>query len=426
MSAVVRQLRSHNKSIRVGGVTIVALLLLLTFAVTARNGVPNYVPGIQRKSLDATFANVTALSTGDDVRIADVRTGYVTSISLRDGLPVVGMELNGSPKIYANATATIRAQSGLGEKYIDINPGTQSAGLLAAGQGIAESRTQSSTDINDVLDALDTTTRAQTKSTLQQVGGGLDGRGQDLNAGLAALPGDLSAISAVSSALSNNNGADLASVLRAANDLSGNLESQQGALAQLTRDTATTLGAVGAANGRPLDHLLQSAPAGLSALHSAFVSLHAPLSALSNAGRVLQPGAAKLAAATPNLRGFLRESVPVLAEVPGFADQAIPALDNLTPTIRTVTPLVAQLASALLDAIGPLANLAGFRFDIMNFFARAADALHMGDASGHWLRLEVVPGTEMVTGNVPGLRDPLVRRQAYPAPGAADTHRTNR
>ena len=424
MSAAVRQLREHHRSLQVGVISIMALLCLLAFAVTAQNGLPDYVPGVQRTSIDATFANVGALTAGNDVRIADVRVGYVKSIALHHGIPVVTMSLDGSPKVYANAAAIIRAQSGLGQKYIDINPGTPSAGSLPS-QGITEAHTQSATDLNDVLNALDPKTRSATQAMLRAVGGGLDGRGQQLSDGLQALPSDLTAISRISSALSQNDGADLASVLRAASDLSGNLQGQQANLARLVHGAAITLGAVGNGNGKPLATLLSNAPTGLANLHSALSSLNQPLQDLGAAGTALQPGAAKLASATPNLRGFLREAIPVLGEVPSFANQAVPALANLTPTITRIQPLVTQLALGLTDALGPLSNLAAYRYDIINFFVRASSALSNGDAAGNWLRLYPIAGTGMVSGNVPGLRDPLTHRQAYPAPGTVDSHNKN-
>jgi phospholipid/cholesterol/gamma-HCH transport system substrate-binding protein len=424
MSAAVRQLRNHQRSLRVGVVSIVALLGLLVFAVTAQNGLPDYVPGVQRTSMDATFANVGALTAGNDVRIADVRVGYVKSIALHNGIPVVSMSLDGSPKVYGNASAIIRAQSGLGQKYIDINPGTASAGSLPSG-GIPESRTQSATDLNDVLNALDPQTRADTQSLLRAVGGGLDGRGQQLSAGLSALPTDLSAISSISKALSQNQGADLATVLRAANDLSGHLQGQQAALARLVRGTGITLGALGTAKGQPLTTLLNNAPTGLTSLHSALSSLNQPLQDLGAAGVALQPGAAKLAAATPDLRGFLRESIPVLGQVKGFANQAVPAIQSLTPAITRIQPLVTQLALAFLNAQGPLASLAAYRNDVMTFFVRASSALGSGDSAGNWLRLYALPSSGVLSGNLPGVRDPLIHRQAYPAPGTVDSHNKN-
>lgn len=61
----------------------------------------------------------------------------------------------------------------------------------------------------------------------------------------------------------------------------------------------------------------------------------------------------------------------------------------------------------------------------MLFFRNASDALKYGDGSGNWLRFYIVVNTQIATSALP-IQDPLLRRDAYPAPGAAHLHYTNK
>lgn len=424
MGAISRQISARKVSLRVGICAVLGLVGLVVFAVTAQNGVPDYIPGVHRTLAEAAFTNVGALQPGDDVRIADVRAGYVQSIELVNGQPVVAMRLDGGRSVYADASAVIRARSGLGQKYVDLNPGTASSGSLGSSV-IPASHTLPATDLDDVLSTLDAPTRQGLSTTLRQLGGGLAGRGQDLNDGLAALPSELTDVAAISNSLSSNNGADLASMLQTANTLSQGLAQQSGQLSSLTRDSATTFSSLAAGNGSYLATAIQSAPGGLAALKTSMDNLRAPLAETQAAAIALRPGAEALGSATPDLRGFLQSAITPLNNVEPFANVADPALDQLTPAVGAVRPMIDQIGQALDSAVGPLSYLAAYRDDLMSYFERAGSALHLGYSSGHWLRISLDVNQEMLTSNLP-VRSPLTNRQAYPAPGAADLHNTHR
>lgn len=425
MSSLVRQIQARRSAQRAGALTILGLVGLLVFAITARNGVPDYVPGVNRMSVSAEFDDVGALRPGDDVRIADVRVGYVRDINLENGTPVVEMKFDDKRSIYGNATAIIRSRSGLGQKYVDIDPGASKAGALDAGQPIGARHTEDATDLDTALSAFDPKTRAGTQTTLRQFGGGLAGRGQDLNDAVAAAPEMLDDLGTVSAALAKDDGADLTRLLEAADTLSVNLADRETELATVMRDGAATFDALAADDGEPLARAIAASPDGLKSVRRSMETLQQPLTETRRAAVALRPGAEALARATPDLRGTLREAVPPLRDVPEMADSALPAVNSLTPALKEARPVVAQLGSALNRAVNPLDYLSRYREDMMTFFTRAADALSMHDKHGGWLRIYVLVNQEALTGNVP-IRSPLTNRDAYPAPGTSDNHRTSR
>ncbi|CAM3381827.1 MlaD family protein [Nocardioides dubius] len=424
MGAVARRQAAQKVSVRVGALTVIALIAMLVFAVTAKNGVPGYVPGASRNEIKASFADTGPLRAGDEVRIAGVRAGFVEDIALENGSPVVDMRLDGNRPVYKDATVSLGARSALGQKYVELIPGTEKAGELSKGATIPRAQTRSSTELDQVLDTFDAKTREATGTTLREVGGGLAGRGRDGQDGLRAAPAILDDVAEVSRALSADDGADLSRMLDAADTLAGTLDGQSAELAALTRDLSTTLSAVNADGGKPLAEVLQQAPETLSEARTALQTLEKPLALTASATRRLRPAAERLGESTPSLRGLLREAVVPLRTLPKVSESLETAVVDLTPMLRDTHGLVGQAGTALDRARNPLQSLVPYLDEVINFFYRAGNGMSIGDKNGRWLRVSPVVTPEIVTGVVP-VRTPTTHREAYPAPGTVDSHATN-
>jgi phospholipid/cholesterol/gamma-HCH transport system substrate-binding protein len=423
MSAVARRERARSRSVRVGLATLLGAAAVSGFALTAQNGMPDYVPGVSRTEVEARFADVGALREGDDVRIAGVRSGFVDRIRLDDGAPVAVLKLDDGREVYGDASASIGARSALGQKYVELDPGTEKTGALSG--PIPTERTSGSVELDAVLDTLDATTRTATGVALREIGGGMTGRGQDLRDGLADLDTNLADLGTISKALATDDGAALTDLLRTADVVSGALSSQQEQLAGLTRNTGITIDALAVDEGDRLEETIQRSPDTLRELRGALESLDGPLVDTEVAARALLPGARALGAALPDTRGLLRDAVDPLKKVPGVADDADQAVVALTPLLADARPTVQGLGTALTRLEGPLSTMAPYSREVLLFFQNAASALSQRDAAGGWLRFYPVVNAENVIGNLP-IRNPLLQRQPYPAPEEAPTHRTNR
>ena len=255
MSAIARKELARARSVRVGLATLLGAAAVTGFALTAQNGMPDYVPGVSRTEVSAELEDVGALRVGDDVRIANVRAGYVDDIDLVDGAPVVVLKLDDGREVYDDASLSIGARSALGQKYVELDPGTPDAGPLEG--AIPTERTSGSVELDAVLDTLDPRTRRATGSTLRQLGGGLAGRGADLNDGLSDLDQSVEDIATISRALDSNHGADLTVLLRTADVLASSLDGQRDEIADLTADTATTLDAIAVDDGAALSEVIE-------------------------------------------------------------------------------------------------------------------------------------------------------------------------
>ncbi|WP_433503182.1 MlaD family protein [Pseudonocardia halophobica] len=412
------QNRRRRRSTLIGVLVVAVLTAVVLFAVTAQHGLPSYLPGVQRGVVKAAFSDAGALRVGDDVRIADVRVGYVSDLDLVDGTPVATLQLDEQRPVHSDATAAVGARSALGQKYVDLNPGTEGAGDL--GDAVI-GRTTPSQELDTLLNVLDEPTREAAASTLREVGGGLAGHSTDLKDGIAALPTMLPDLGTVSEALSEDGGRSLSDLLTDADRLARSFADRQQSIAATVRHLDPTLAAVNTGGGDRAREVLDQAPETMREARVALDDLRAPLASTREAVTVVRPGATALGEATPDLRGVLREAVTPLDKVPGVADSADPAVTDLTPTVSDLRPLARQLGTTMAQGAPTLDYLGAYSGDISNFFTFFADTLSTRDQLGHGIRIYPVVKPEMVLNNLP-VEDPTVHRDAYPVPGGTFDH----
>lgn len=396
------------------GVVMVALFTgAVLFALNATHGVPL----ADRKEVKVAFTDLSGLNKGDDVRIASTRVGYVSDLRLEDGTAIAVVQIDDpSTELYADASGRVADRSALGQKYINLNPGTTATGLLAAGQTIQASQNESAQDINQLFDLFDDKTRSASSTALKNLGGGMIGHQDDLRDAVTAAPGILDDVSELSGTLGVDDGSSLVGMMQVADKIGADLAGREDEIANLTRQLGQTLDAIGADNGKPVSEALKRAPAALDSVKTALEALNEPLADTESAMARLRPGASALGDTAPDLRGVLRESISPLRRMPGVNEQAVPALRDLTSLVADARPLANQLIKTGDGAAPPVSVFGRYADEISNYFTQAGDALSHGDSAGHWLRIMLLPGVESVVGmKVPG----AVHRNPYPEPGQA-------
>jgi phospholipid/cholesterol/gamma-HCH transport system substrate-binding protein len=125
------------------------------------------------RQITAIFDNVAGLEAKSGVRVAGVRKGKVTTITTTpDGRAKVTLELDDDVQLRTNATARIANLGLLGEKYVEIDPGTPAA-PLAQGDTIQlrGSAPASIDDVTSQISDIATDVKAITASLRNAVGG---------------------------------------------------------------------------------------------------------------------------------------------------------------------------------------------------------------------------------------------------------------
>ena len=102
--------------------------------------------------VEVVFDNAAGLTADASVQIAGVEIGRVESIRLKNGKAVVSLRIPQDVKLEKDVSAAIKSHGILGDKYIEIIPGTQGAAAMQPGERISQVERQA--DIDKLLTQL--------------------------------------------------------------------------------------------------------------------------------------------------------------------------------------------------------------------------------------------------------------------------------
>jgi phospholipid/cholesterol/gamma-HCH transport system substrate-binding protein len=159
-----------SAEIKVGIFVIVALIALAYLSM--RVGV-----GIFPRQLNeylVFFDSVTGLRSAAPVEIAGIEVGSVQQIRLAQGRAEVVLGVREEIEIYENAVAVLRTRGILGDKYVEILPGSPELPRLQDGDRIARSEVPADMDqvfqrVGDIAEDISSVTRSISR-TLDEVG----------------------------------------------------------------------------------------------------------------------------------------------------------------------------------------------------------------------------------------------------------------
>jgi phospholipid/cholesterol/gamma-HCH transport system substrate-binding protein len=274
--------------------------------------------------MTVSFPASLALAEQSEVRISGVDIGRVVALKLgKGGRTRAELEINQKyAPIRANMHAILRQKTLLGETYVQLIPqkGGHSGPFLPDNGQLADAQVEPSVTLDGILSAFDPKTRRDFQIWQQSVAEGIDGRGEQINAAFSSLH----------------------PFVEHANTLVGILDSQEGAVRALIKNTGVVFNALGSR-----DHQLE----GL--IVNGERSFHA-----------LAEGSQSFAAAFRALPTFEKNSRVALKELDRFGDTASPFLDEfkvvekkLAPLLQAAKPFAPQFDS-FLSSLGPLTKAA--------------------------------------------------------------------
>jgi phospholipid/cholesterol/gamma-HCH transport system substrate-binding protein len=155
-----------SNPVRFGIVVLVITAIVVYFGFTKR------IPDTHGFRLKGVFASALNISPKSPVRIAGVDVGTVSSIQRVGNTGVVTMEISkGGLPIHRDATLKIRARILLeGNWFVDLEPGTPSSPTVSSGYTVPITQTADPVQLDQVLDALNTDTRANLQTFLIEFG----------------------------------------------------------------------------------------------------------------------------------------------------------------------------------------------------------------------------------------------------------------
>ena len=142
-------MNSKKIDFSVGLFVLVGLLAIVYMAIQI--GGSRFL-GSDTRQVVAIFSNIGGLSSGSNIMIAGVKIGTVGPITLnKDTLKAeVELRLNSDIELFDDATASIKTNGLIGDKYVSIYPGTPGIGIeLGPDDKIVD--TESAIDIEGLI-----------------------------------------------------------------------------------------------------------------------------------------------------------------------------------------------------------------------------------------------------------------------------------
>lgn len=128
-------------------------------------------PFASNYTLAAYFDDANGIPTAADVRVAGLVVGKVTDVAkdaAHPGKTKVVMDITDSnAQPHTNAFAKVRPKTLLGEKYVELNPGTADHDILPSGASLLN--TSTSLENDQIFNAFDAQTRKDEQQVLQQL-----------------------------------------------------------------------------------------------------------------------------------------------------------------------------------------------------------------------------------------------------------------
>ena len=206
------------------------------------------IPVLEERPFELKAEMQTAQSVtpgqGQTVRVAGVRVGDISKVEVDDGNAVVTMDIDREfLPVYQDATILLRPKTGLKDMFLELDPGTETAGEFDEGDTIPVANTAPDVNLDEVLQFLDTDTRAYLRLLLVGAGEGLQGRGRDLGEVLGSLGPINRDLARLNSEVAKRK-ENLANLIHNMNILFGRVGQEDDEIAALIDASNSSLGAI--------------------------------------------------------------------------------------------------------------------------------------------------------------------------------------
>lgn len=359
------------------------------------------VPGRGYYTLHAQFDDANNLSNHYEVRLSGVRAGQILNPHVKDGKAVVDLKLDDKfGPLPVDSQLQVRLRSAVGVRYLEIFPGT-SKQMLPEGGTIRSSQVRDSVALDEVLGTFDTQTRARTALLLRELGGGVAGRGHDLNDAIGSAPKLLSGLRTTANAITDRPGQQLSGFIRsgaqtakgfddAAQDIVSGFAPETKALRTFTDSADDVQGTLKQA--RPTLASLQGTLPNVN-------RLAAEVTRLAHTGRPAFRAAPPALRRTNALLSDAQKPLDDLRDTLGVADRAVDPTLSLLGKVKPVLPTVDDTLNSLEPV---LAQLGPRSCEISNAAIGWGQYLGIGDATNNFIRFQLLVARPEETGGQAG------------------------
>jgi ABC-type transporter Mla subunit MlaD len=350
----------------------------------------------------AIFDDVASAVPGEDVKIAGAKVGKIESMEVtRGNKAAVTLSITDSDftPFHRDAHCTVRPQSLIGEKYVECEPGTLSEPALRQipdglpGQGdyyLPLSNTSAPVDIDLINNIMRLPYRQRFSIILNELGAGLAGRGEDLNALILRANPALRQTDRVLKQLADENVT-----------LKNLAEKSDQSLAPLARERkhlsgfithANEVGEATAAERANIERGIQKLPEFLRQLNPYMVDLGSLASEMTPVLTDLNSAAPSLARMTEALGPFSNSATKSLVSLGKATDVGGPVLVKANPVVNDLKAFSknAVPVSETLDSLTASLDQTGGLEQFMNYIFFQMTAINGFDEISHYLRASLL------------------------------------
>lgn len=307
---------------------------------------PSWVPGLG-KHYYVLNAQVSAVSgvlpgQGQAVTVSGVTVGQISGVTLRNGLPLVTMNLD--PKygnrIYANATLLLRPKTGLNDMVAELDPGSARGGArLHSGATLSAANTLPTVNFDEILAQLDSDTRAELMSLISNGGQALSGQGGRQFGNVLRDFDPLSRDVEKASHLVSLRNAELRTLMGNLAKIATELGNNENQLYTFVKGNAGVWHAF-AQQDQNLQQTIKLLPTALQSTNTALGQATTLGHTMQTTFSQLLPSAKALGPTLGDLRTFFNQTTPV------FRNQLRPFSVKAQPTAKLLAPATARLAKS--------------------------------------------------------------------------------
>jgi phospholipid/cholesterol/gamma-HCH transport system substrate-binding protein len=344
----------HWKELALGGFILTAGVLLAYMSLT----LGKFQLGETTK-VSALFSSASGVVKEAPVMMAGIEVGHVERMEVNKGLALIHLIINPDIKLHTDARAEIRSKSLLGEKYIAIEAGSDSAPLLPSGERIQDTMTP--VDLDEVLNHL-----APVLTKLD--------------------PDDLNTLMHTLAMSVKGREKDLGDLIKGASSLMRTVSANEDTIVRMVNNLDGVAGKANrllGRNGSSIDNIIDNlrvasaslgkdAPGLLKSLQAVSGEVHSITGPLSENGEQLARRIDKISEHAenfteslnrhpdliPNLNTSLAELPPLLRKAPATLDRLPAVLDQLTPVLGNADKLMGRVGTTL-DKLDPVLENTG-------------------------------------------------------------------
>ena len=340
---------------------------------------------------NVSFKEAGTLSPEADVRISGVSVGKVKVIHAdkKTGASDATIQLDTQyAPIPKDTKAILRQKTLLGETYVELTPGSKSAGTIPENGHLAAGAVSPTVELDEIFRAFDPKTRESFGIWMQQLALSSLGRGRDISdtiGNLAPFAEDTTKLLRILNAQETN----VQGVVRDTGEVFDALSERDGQLRSLIENSNRVF-ATTAARNRELEETFRALPTfqresttTLARLTTFAKDTNPLVTQLRPAARQLAPTLEELAKLAPELKTLFTNLNPLF----DVAKKGLPATEDFLDELH---PLLANFDAPLRQLNPPLLGLGQYTHELSAFFANTAAATQATTAEGsarvHYLR----------------------------------------